>query len=815
MKLSLVESSKAPTFATYEVDPSAFFLTYDVGIKDGLSFIPGELRPCGPVCSNHGRARKMDCGGGVAHRLNENVVSLSALTLDIDDKSVFELGHILDVLRVKGLSFYWWHTHGHSPPKKCKARIVIPFTQDVPVSSAEWWSGYAWGMLVEAIGLSSVYKGDLDTQCRNAARIYYLPRKPSADSTHEAGFEPGVALDWTGVLTELTVPPKPKSTYVDPPLDESRPVDLERLRGLLNGFHKEPEKTILGRLARGEALMPPPSRRGNKGTSRNEAWQKASWWLPRLAEGWESPEALLALLRPSWEAEDAEGEDPTPWETVERLFEGGYDRAPEYRAEQAEKIRFQNATRLAVKNLNDTRPGTRDGTPPDEAEPVEYAEDDASEEWRAHVQWKPSKIPGQAPELKTVIDNISPILALHPEWCGRLRYNEFLVQTEIWENGKGRAISDLDVVHMNDWLSRTFNFKVSDNQVGSRAHAAAALYSYDPLKEWLLKCAETPTFCPGALDTWLIDLLHARTEDDDGNDLTPYLKIIGRKFLISAVARALNPGCKVDTMLTLVGRQGAKKSQAVAMLANFGQFFISGGVSLTGDRDSLAKLSKNWLIELAELDGVTKAQVSAQRNTLSTSEDDFRPPYAKHSVKYKRRSIFVGTTNEYDFLTDSAGNRRHWVVEVGDIDLSTLSACVSALWSEAVAAYQTGEGWWLEEEEHIALHSRQNQNFREGDAIAEALQAFVLKLDPDKRPKWVSSHTIVTDWLGLEPHQTRSRTVSNALRVAGFRRKFVKDHGVPRRGYLLPPELLAAPKEGRNLRVVPLPTPGVDAPHPT
>jgi hypothetical protein len=60
------------------------------------------------------------------------------------------------------------------------------------------------------------------------------------------------------------------------------------------------------------------------------------------------------------------------------------------------------------------------------------------------------------------------------------------------------------------------------------------------------------------LDTWLTDYI--------GADESPYIHSIGRSALIGAVARIRSPGCKVDTVPIIEGRQGLGKSSAARIL---------------------------------------------------------------------------------------------------------------------------------------------------------------------------------------------------------------------------------------------------------
>ncbi len=50
-------------------------------------------------------------------------------------------------------------------------------------------------------------------------------------------------------------------------------------------------------------------------------------------------------------------------------------------------------------------------------------------------------------------------------------------------------------------------------------------------------------------------------------DAIRYSELVFRKWLISAVARALRPACKADHVLILEGAQGAGKSTAIRICA--------------------------------------------------------------------------------------------------------------------------------------------------------------------------------------------------------------------------------------------------------
>jgi hypothetical protein len=222
-----------------------------------------------------------------------------------------------------------------------------------------------------------------------------------------------------------------------------------------------------------------------------------------------------------------------------------------------------------------------------------------------------------------------------------------------------------------------------------------------------------------------------------------------KRTLIAAVARALNPGCKVDTLLILQGDQGFLKSTALSELA--GQEWFTDNLSDANEKDEKLKLRNYWILEYAEFEMAYKRkEVEQLKAFLSSRIDSLRKPYGRSVENFPRSSIFVGTTNRTEFLHDSTGERRFWVIPVAKkIPIEKLQQERDGIWAAAVQAYRNGEPWWLNADEDTQL-AAMNKTWQSVDVWEPVILKYLagkdvctvgdillkaLSIDPEKQGK--------------------------------------------------------------------------------
>jgi len=129
----------------------------------------------------------------------------------------------------------------------------------------------------------------------------------------------------------------------------------------------------------------------------------------------------------------------------------------------------------------------------------------------------------------------------------------------------------------------------------------------------------------------------------------------------------------------------------------------------------------HWICELGELGSTFKrADIDQLKAFLTKSTDELRLPYDRSFSRYQRRTAFYGSVNEREFLVDSTGNRRFWVVRVNKIDYRH-NLDMQQVWAEVKETLlDTGAHWFLESDERALLQDN-NEMSRTQSAVEDLI----------------------------------------------------------------------------------------------
>lgn len=368
-------------------------------------------------------------------------------------------------------------------------------------------------------------------------------------------------------------------------------------------------------------------------------------------------------------------------------------------------------------------------------------------------------------------ENAIVVVRYHPAWQGRIKLDlhssTITVHEAPWhdsdrpaEEPPARPWTDADSVRLSAWIRRELGVDLSVEACDRAVGVAAESCTYHPVRDWMssLTWDGVPRLATAAER-----LLGAHPAPD-------YHPLVW--WLIAAVARTFEPGCKVDNVLILEGPQGLRKSSALRTLAS-AAWFSDTPLDLHS-KDAIVALQGRLIVELAELDSLRRADASRAKSFFSSCVDDYRPPYGRRSVKAPRQCVFAGTVNHGSYLQDPTGNRRYWPVACTRVDLEAIAAERSMLWAEAVHLYHEGRPWWPSTPAEVAACEAAQEPRAEGDEW-EGLLASWLRRHPDARP---TVGELLVDVLDIPKDRwTRSdqMRVASSLQRLGFARRQVRD----------------------------------------
>lgn len=351
--------------------------------------------------------------------------------------------------------------------------------------------------------------------------------------------------------------------------------------------------------------------------------------------------------------------------------------------------------------------------------------------------------------------NIRLILDNDPAWKDVLAYCDFSYRilkrkepgvkefkTGEWDDG--------DTARLRIWLSDRYNFNAPRSEVLDALLASSQSRRFHPVREYLSSLVWDGE---KRIDNWLEGCLGAKAVAGP-----TYLKLVSRYFLISAVARIMPPlkntkkFNKVDTVLILEGKQGIKKSTAINTL--FGEWFSDSPIPI-GEKDAYQNITGVWGVEMAELDAFNKAENTAAKLFFSQQRDRYRPSYGVMAQDFPRQCVFIGTTNQDEYLKDYTGNRRYWPVMCTKINIQALADFRDLLWAEAFHAYQSGERWWVDGPDETVLFESEQDDRMQADPWESLLQDFL----DSTNDEYFTAADLLINCIKLDGgHMTRAHT---------------------------------------------------------
>lgn len=665
----------------------------------------------------------------------------------------------------------------HSTYKPGRWRVVIPYAR--PLTPAEHAAVYAWAVAREG--------ALIDPSCRNPSRLFYLPTvRTDLDTEPVFGYEPGERLDpgALGLATIIQSPPSIDSTAMrgqstgspgargaadagiyegigvvrqdeDAALIESRCLFMARVHAEAASL-PEPEwyagLSILSRCRGGDDLAHEWSK-----PYAHYSWGETEAKYQRAKAVGPSTCAHIRALSPACTACPLSvtspvqlGRNPAAAPAEEGEDPHARVKEAEARAEQARHAEADALVRAeqARKHLRVIRGerGASDDDIADAVRGVAAAQDAHREAERVRkgaekalaAARKAVSVEGLPPEAdpavwqrmshgkdgpKDTVANVLRVLGEDPRWASRLSYDAFSLDVCL----DGRVLPEEQATVLTARLGDTYGLDTTTGRVIECARAVAVRRAFHPVRDWLESLAWDGTErIPEVLLRGFGAHVPPGCED--------LLVRMSECFLVSMVARAMQPGAKVDTMLVLTGKQGAGKSTGLETLAS--QPWYSGSkIDLMG-KDGYMNLRGKWLYEIAELEALKRAEAVTSKAWLSNRVDTYRAPYARRAEDHPRQTVLAGTTNEDEFLTDPTGHRRYHPVRVERVDLGWLGEYRGQVFAEALEMYRRGVTWWIPE----------------GSALADKLAAYSAPYTTAH--PWTER---VVDW--LHHHALRKRDV--------------------------------------------------------
>lgn len=327
-------------------------------------------------------------------------------------------------------------------------------------------------------------------------------------------------------------------------------------------------------------------------------------------------------------------------------------------------------------------------------------------------------------QIKPTIDNFYRLMTNH--YGDNLRLNEMTGKPEYRRKGQWREWTDTEESRMRSYFESTYSM-YSQNKMTDALLIYFNNHKVNPLLE-ILEALEWDG--KPRVEQFLHDVMKA-----DDNE---YTRECSRLIFAGGVHRAYNPGCKFDDMIVLIGGQGTGKSTITRWLNIEDQFYQE--VKTISGKEGIEAIRGVWIGEVSELMAMTRVkEAEAVKAYITSQKDSYRPPYQKNVQTVPRRCVFIGTTNNPQFLTDKTGNRRFYPVTVHSDGYALLDnekivrEYIRQAWAEAVHLYKEGNLQPFAKREVLELIRAAQESAMEDDWRTGAIEQYLedMKREPN------------------------------------------------------------------------------------
>lgn len=291
---------------------------------------------------------------------------------------------------------------------------------------------------------------------------------------------------------------------------------------------------------------------------------------------------------------------------------------------------------------------------------------------------------------------------------------------------------------------------------------------FDSATEWLsrLEWDGVPR-----IKTFLSDYFNAESSE--------YTEAVSLYLWTALAGRVLKPGIKADMVPILVGDQGCGKSTGVAALSPSPEYFCE--ISLAEKDEDLARKMRGRLVgEIGELRGLHTKELESIKAFITRTHENWIPKYREFATQFPRRLVFIGTTNQDEFLSDDTGNRRFLPVRVSKVNVDGIRQNREQLWAEAKKLF-SDSGIQFSVAEQLA--AREHDQYMIKDVWQETVSKWLNEPDITTGEKPIDKNYVrsgdVLRWaIGLDPKNIGRREelrISKTLQSLGYEKKVIRD----------------------------------------